>query len=450
MADDVGWEAFRSYGGEDYDTPHLDRLAAKGVRFEHCYASPLCTPSRVMMMTGQYGFRNYSDFGYLDRSNRTFAHVLKDAGYKTAIAGKWQLNGIYSKKKHHDWNDNTRPFKAGFDEYALWQLTQGKGGKQGAGERFWSSPLEVNGKLVESSENHGQYTPDIMSDFVCNFIERNSDQPFFVYYPTLLVHDPFVATPETIGSASRGPEANRQPEEPQQVKQNFAAMVSYMDKLIGKILRKLEDEKLMENTLILFTADNGTDRQIESTWKGQQIPGGKGDMTDMGTRVPLIAYWQGKTATGLVVDDLVDFTDFYPTLAEAAGISLGKDDPRDGYSFMPKILGQTERSRKWVLGYYQPYWGRFKVGKFVRTAQYKLYGDGRYYDLSEDLFEANDLSSDPSIVRSTTYLELARILKEVPPVPGIREDEKGGSGRKLKNRPLYPDHQLPSIFELND
>lgn len=124
MADGVSWEAFGCYGGEDYKTPNIDALAQQGIRFQHCYSTPICTPSRVKLMTGQYNFRNYTHFGYLNPNDKTFGHLLQAAGYKTAIAGKWQLNGLYNNLPGS--KDRMRPLKAGFDESYLWQVTRGK------------------------------------------------------------------------------------------------------------------------------------------------------------------------------------------------------------------------------------------------------------------------------------------------------------------------------------
>jgi arylsulfatase A len=439
MADDVSWEAFGCYGGEDYKTPNIDQLAANGVRFNQCYSTPLCTPSRVMIMTGQYNFRNYTDFGFLDPECKTFGHLMQQAGYKTAIAGKWQLNGLYSKNKHRDWNDNKRPFKAGFDEYCLWQLTKGKSDKDGGGERFWSSPLEINGRFVTSVENAGVYTPDIMSDFVCDFIEKHRNEPFFVYYPTVLVHDPFVPTPETIGNAARDQSANEQPDDTTQVKRNFVAMVEYLDLIVGKVVRKLEEVGQLENTLILFTADNGTNEQISSIWNGQRIDGGKGAMTDMGTHVPLVVYWKGRTEVGAVIDDLVDFSDFFPTIAAAADITLAADDPIDGRSFLPQAMGEAGNPRDWVLCHYQPYWGRFDVGKFVRTAEYKLYGDGRFYHVPQDLYEKHNLAGNvPTGAVAIVNEYLKTVLEHTPDVPGFRAGSKPVPFKKISNRVVHP------------
>lgn len=436
MTDDASWECFGSYGAEDYKTPNIDRLAEHGVKFEHCYSTPICTTSRVMIMTGKYNFRNYTHFGYLDPKEKTFAHILKEAGYKTAIAGKWQLNGLYNPTVFSDHVENSRVNKAGFDEYALWQVTKGKLDKDG-GERFWSPPLEVNGTFLSAEQNKNKYGPDIMSDFVCDFIERHKNEPFFVYYPTVLVHDPFVRTPDTIGNGDRGQKANKAPRSKVEKKENFVAMVNYMDKIVGKIVKKLEGVGQLENTLIIFTSDNGTHRPIISNWNGRKIQGGKGDTKDMGTHVPLIAYWKGKGAVGVVCGDLVDFTDMYPTIAKVAGMELGENDPKDGQSFLPQILGQSSTPRTHVLCHYQPYWGfgSNNAGAFVRTDRFKLYGDGRFYDIANDLDEEKDLAKSISgELTATVHKKLKALIEQVPPVPE--------GGRESADRPLLPNWPL--------
>jgi len=430
MADDVSWECFGCYGAEDYQTPHIDELAAKGIRFTHCYSTPLCTPSRVKIMTGQYNFRNYTHFGYLDPQSKTFGHKLQSAGYKTAVAGKWQLNGLSHQAE--GFADNTRPFKAGFDEYCLWQLTVPRGAK-GSGERFWSPPLEQNGKLLTPDDNLNKYGPDIMSDFVCDFIKRNKDEPFFVYYPTVLVHNPFVPTPDTIGAAPRDHDANRAPKGKAKQKANFVAMVNYLDKIVGKIVKQVDDIGQLENTIILFTADNGTNTSITSAWDGRDIRGGKGGTKDMGTHVPLVAYWKGHTPEGKVVDDLIDFTDFYPTLAAAAGVELSKDDPIDGRSFLPQLNGKSGTPRDWVFWHYQPYWGKFAGAQFVRDQTFKLYRDGRLFDVPQDLDESRNLAqaAGNEAVESARR-KLGQVLNSAPPAPPLE------GGRNARNRPVYP------------
>ncbi|WP_346237089.1 sulfatase-like hydrolase/transferase [Niabella insulamsoli] len=429
MADDVSWECFGAYGSKEYQTPHIDALAKGGLRFNHCYSTPLCTPSRVQLMTGKYSFRNYTHFSYLNPSEKTFAHVMKEAGYKTAIAGKWQLNGVIYDLPGA--SDGTRPNKAGFDEYCLWQLTtiNGANGLPG-GERFWSPYLEMNGRHLTTEDNRDRYGPDIMSDFLCDFMEKNRNEPFFVYYPTVLVHDPFVPTPDNIGAASRGPEMNKAPKDALSQKQNFVAMVAYLDKIVGKIVKKLEELDQLENTIIIFTADNGTNRNISSEWMGRVIQGGKGTTTDMGTHVPLIISWKGKTPAGSQTNDLVDFTDFYPTLAEIVGAPA---TTVDGRSFLPQIVGKKANSRKWQALYYQPYWGNNKSGSqaYVRNQEFKLYTNGAFYEIAKDLNQEDNLiQRTPQ--QQQAYDLLKKVADRLPPLPT-------SGGKDAKERTVYPD-----------
>jgi arylsulfatase A len=426
MADDIGWECFGAYGGQDYKTPRLDALCRAGVQMTHCYSTPLCTPSRVQIMTGKYNFRNYTHFGFLSPNERTFGQMMREQGYATAIAGKWQLNGLANLLP--GWDDTTRPHHFGFDEYLLWQLTREKQVERGGGERYWSPLLERSGELLTIEANDGLYGPDLMCDFVCDFISRHRDDPFFVYYPMLLVHDPFVPTPDSIGDGSRGHEANDPDKSRRQ--EHFAAMVEYLDKIVGRIVDHLESLGQLENTLILFTADNGTHASITSGWNGRSITGGKGGSTDMGTHVPLIAFWKGKTPVGHVCSDLVDFTDFYPTLAELVG---GEATGCDGQSFLPQLLGATGSPRSWVLCHYQPFWHR-EPRQFARNHRYKLYPDGQLFDVPADLAEqrplaTEDLDTEVLGVRD----DLQRLLDRLPPLP------PGMQNRESIDRPTYPD-----------
>ena len=149
MADDLGMEAIGAYGGESYKTPHLDQLAAEGMRFENCYSTPLCTPSRVQIMTGKYNFRNYIGFGLLDKKEKTFGHALQAAGYKTAIAGKWQLYGNEKQQELAGGKVGTLPLQAGFDTYRLWQVKD-------RGERYKNPTLETYKEgLIDYDEAYG-------------------------------------------------------------------------------------------------------------------------------------------------------------------------------------------------------------------------------------------------------------------------------------------------------
>jgi arylsulfatase A len=363
MSDDMGYECVRANGGTSFQTPHLDELASTGARFTHCYSQPLCTPSRVKIMTGMSNARNYVQFGVLDRKQTTFAHLLKKEGYATCIVGKWQLGKEADSPQHF-----------GFDESCLWQHTRAAR-DQGKDTRYPNPHLEINGQAKDY--NNGEYGPDVVTDYLCDFIERNQDRPFLGYYPMILPHDPFRPTPDSENPKSKDGT------------QNFRDMVSYVDKMVGKIVSKLDELGLRENTLVLFTCDNGTSGAIKSELNGKMVQGGKRQMTDAGTHVPLIANWPKTIPEKQVIDDLVDFSDFLPTLLEAAQSPLPTNLTLDGQSFLPQITGKQGNPRKWVHCYYRR--GNEKAQQWARTQRYKLYKTGEFFDVSKDRLEGNPL-----------------------------------------------------------
>jgi len=401
MADDMGYECLSCNGSRSYKTPNLDAIAAEGIRFDHCYSMPLCTPSRVQIMTGQYNFRNYEAFGYLNPDQRTFGHVMQDAGYATAIAGKWQLNGLsYNLPRS---KDSTRPIDAGFDEYCLWQLTQ----PRSAAERYWEPLIEQNGELIQD-EIKDKYGPDIFCDYICDFIERKKDEPFFAYYPMVLTHDPFLPTPDSVDREEKDKH------------KNFADMVAYADKLVGRIEDKLEALGLLENTILIFTGDNGTNKAITSLTAEREVKGGKGTTPDAGTHVPMVASWKGHSLAGQISLDLIDFTDILPTIADVAKIDLGDDIPVDGRSFLPQLRGEKGNPRDWVFCHYDPLWGNLSENKtrFARDERFKLYHDGRFYDVPADVLEENDI--DPTQngeieLKAAEREKLQAVLDSFPP-----------------------------------
>ncbi|WP_206082066.1 sulfatase-like hydrolase/transferase [Maribellus sediminis] len=382
MADDMGYECVGAYGSASYQTPRIDQLASEGIRFENCVSQPLCTPSRVKIMTGKYNYRNYDYFGHLNLSEYTFGNVMQDAGYATCIAGKWQLNGLSYKDQIADWNDNTRPNKFGFEEYCLWQLTKDRS----EGERYADPMIEQNGMALE--RNADIYGPDIFADYILDFIERKKDQPFFVYYPMVLVHDPFVPTPDSKDWAVK---ENRYKNDTAY----FKDMVAYTDKIVGKIMDKLKELNLDENTLVIFTGDNGTHPTITSKMRaGTPIQGAKGNTIDAGTHVPLIVSWPAQIKESSVFEDLIEFSDFFPTLAELAGIQ-GKEN--DGKSFYPLLVGGEYEPREIAFVHYDPQWGKNVNqyrNQFVRTLDYKLYQDSTFFKLTNDKLEKYPLSPD--------------------------------------------------------
>ena len=374
MADDLGYETIGANGGQSYQTPNLDRLAATGMRFERCHVQPLCTPTRVQLMTGMYNVRNYTQFGAIDRNVTTFAHLLKEAGYATAIAGKWQLG-----------RGKNLPRRLGFDESCLWQHTRRP-------PRYANPGLEYNGE--ERDFNDGQYGPRLVNDFALDFLTRHQNEPFFLYYPMMLTHSPYQPTPD---SPDWNPRA--QGEKIGRDARHFGEMVSYMDKMTGRLVAKLDELGVRENTLVLFLGDNGTGREIVSQLNDQPYPGGKGSTTARGTHVPLIANWPGRVVAGQVNRELVASTDFLPTLCEAAGVDVPASLTIDGRSFLPQLVGEKGRPREWIYCWYAKNGGPKAAAEFAMTATLKLYHDGRAFDLSNDPFEERplrvaDLSGD--------------------------------------------------------
>ena len=374
MADDVGFECFGAYGSRQYDTPRIDRLADGGVRFTHCYSTPLCTPSRVALMTGMSNARNYMDFGSLLPDQYTIANLFADAGYATAVAGKWQLQG--------SGNAPGVPAGDGFDTYCLWNT--GKTGR----ERFWNPSIECDGEILAVEED--AYGPDVMTDFLLRFIADNRERPFFAYYPMVLVHSPFVPTPHS---------ADRESTDEQR---NFEDMVAYTDFLVGRIQDKLEELGLLRSTIFVFTADNGTHHRLASDLRGSRIVGDKGAPTDAGTHVPLVVSAPGLIQGGRVLDDLIDFADFLPTLAEAAGLETPGEHRTESVSFWQRLLNKPGTPREWHYTYYfpRPFADAFSTPYqhpevvFVRDKRYKLYRSGELFDVRADPDERNPV--DPS------------------------------------------------------
>ncbi len=360
MADDLGYETIGANGGTSYRTPALDKLTATGARFTHCYAQPLCTPTRVQLMTGQYNVRNYITFGNMDRQAVTFANLLKSAGYITCVAGKWQLG-----------HDLDLPRKFGFDEYCLWQHTRRP-------PRYANPGLEING--VEKDYTNGEYGPDLVNAYALDFITRQKDKPFFLYYPMMLTHGPYQPTPDSKDWDPKaiGEGVNHAPE-------HFGDMVEYTDKLVGRVINRLDQLGLRDNTLVLFLGDNGTGKGTRSMMGDRVFIGGKGATTDAGMHVPLIANWPGRVVAGKVCPDLVDTTDFLPTLLDAAGVKSPSDIQFDGRSFFPQLCGKKGNPRDWLYAWYSPRQNPNKtVREFAYDQRFKLYRTGEFFDLKQD------------------------------------------------------------------
>jgi arylsulfatase A len=367
MADDFGYECISANGGQSYKTPNLDRLAASGVRFEHCHVQPLCTPTRVQLMTGRYNIRNYLNFGTLPRNEVTFGQLLKQSGYVTGICGKWQLGKEVDSPQHF-----------GFDEALLWQHTRRPA-------RYANPGLEYNGKEVEYPL--GSYGPKIINDFAIDFASRYKDRPFLLYYPMMLTHSPYQPTPDSDrwDPATQGEKQKDQPS-------NFADMVEYMDKMVGRLDAKLSELGIRDNTLLIFLGDNGTGRTITSRFRGVDLQGGKGTTTHLGTHVPLIVSWPGVLKAGRVLGDLVSSVDILPTICDAGRVDVKHSI--DGVSFLPTLVGKPATPRDSLYCWYSP---RQKldlsVKEYAFNREFKLYRTGELYRIDKDALEVTPLDT---------------------------------------------------------
>jgi arylsulfatase A len=341
LADDLGVECLSAYGGTSHKTPNIDRLAKEGMRFTKSFSHPFCSPSRGSLLTGRYPFQNglkvvlhskKQENIYLKPSQPSFPRQLKQHGYATQIVGKWHVS---LEHKHN----TIREF--GFDHYQTWCIFDEKGEKT---TRFWNPYLMRDDRII-AAEIKNRYGPDVDLEVYLDFIKTNAKakKPFLAYYSTYLPHYPWEPTPDSKEKTYRAPSSDHKGDP-----KYFPDMLAYLDKQIGSMLQTLDDLGIADNTIIIFLADNGTDTGLINQWgEGKSIAGGKGTMTDRGTHVPLLVRWPGKIKAGSVCEDLVDFTDFLPTLCELTGAKLPEPSIH-GRSFAPQLLGQPGQPREWI------------------------------------------------------------------------------------------------------
>jgi arylsulfatase A len=258
-------------------------------------------------------------------------------------------------------------------------------------DRYKNPGLEING--VSKDWTNNEYGPDLLSDYALDFVQRKKDEPFFLYYAMTLTHDPYEATPDTPGYAGADPRAGKKGSGNLDVRyRNFHDMVEYMDKLVGKMMAKLDALGLRENTIVIFLGDNGTGRDTPSKMGDKLVLGGKGTTTDRGMHVPLIVNWPGKIGSGKVVADLVDTTDITPTLLDVAGVTPPAGAKFDGRSFLPQLRGERGQPRDWIYSWYSPRQNEDKrISEFAFSRDFKLYRTGQFFDLRTDRDEQHPL-----------------------------------------------------------
>lgn len=403
LSDDVGLGDIGCFGGH-YKTPKIDALAKSGIKYEQCFSQPLCGPSRCQILTGRYAFRTgmtSNQSGGVPRpANETMLpKILKPAGYVTAQIGKWNQLQL-------------EPSEWGFDEYLRFS---------GSG-KYWATQdpnYTLNGKKVPLND---KYLPDVMHDFLVDFITRHKDQPFYVHYAMSHVHAPIMRTPDSTATSD-----------------HYADNLAYMDKLVGKLVDELDRLKLRDNTLIIFVGDNGTapGRADGSTVDGKRLSGQKGSMLEGGSRVPMIVSWPGTTPAGKVSRDLIDFSDYFPTFAALAGAEMPKDRTIDGHDFAPQVKGKKGDPREWVYVELNGKW-------YARSQRWKLTRGGDLFDMSEAPFVEKPVpadTTDPAAIAGRKQLQA--VLDKLDPASGKQRimpnpKPKQRKQNKRKNRQNQP------------
>ncbi|TVR18704.1 MAG: hypothetical protein EA391_02025 [Balneolaceae bacterium] len=404
MADDLGLEYVSAYGNNLIKTPNIDRLADEGMLFTHMFVNPTCTPTRSELLTGRYPFRTNTIFpifdyqrhkdNILDVSEPSFARQLQEAGYKTAIAGKWQLSFL----AHQDWLN-----EYGFDNYMLWQIQTEEGERT---TRF-HNPYYRNDGVVIHEEIKDRYGPDVLVEFLSDFMEEShrEGKPFMAYYSALLPHFPWVPTPDSKDQIlrtgfSRGIDYG--------IPKYFPDMVQRLDYNVGRLLETLESLDIADNTLVIFLSDNGTDQFLYSFMNGEVFYGGKGTLTDRGSRVPLLMRWPAMIKPGSKNSDLIEAADFFPTFVDIAG-ATHPEEPIDGRSFAQLLTnsGDLYEPREWV--HIQT------AARILRTKEWIVTEEGVFkkvqpYPIDAIEYDLEDLRED----ERKMLQELERELKNLP------------------------------------
>lgn len=409
MADDLGYGHLGSYGQEKINTPHLDRLAAEGMRFTQAYAGEsVCAPSRSVLMTGMHNghtrIRANGPGMFLFPVDVTVAEVLKQAGYATGAFGKWGLG---------DHGTTGVPWQQGFDAFTG-QLHQVHAHFY---YPYWIWHNDQRYPLYENEgEQQNRYVQDVIHEQALEFIRTHHDEPFFAYLPYIIPHSELAVPDE-----SEAPYLDAFPKvmlddrregyiDAEHGYATYAGMISRLDLYVGQVMDLLEKLGIADNTLVIFTSDNGpqgggmSDPLVEFFDGNGPLRGTKGELYEGGIRVPLIARWPGHIAPGSVSDLPVYFPDVMPTLAEVAGTSAPEN--LDGFSFLPTLLGEGEQKEHAFM-----YWAHGGPNgpphsQAARMGTWKAVQPGRdapleLYNLQEDLDESNDVAREhPDLVET--------------------------------------------------
>lgn len=392
MADDLGYEIPTYTGGQSYSTPNLDFMAANGIQFTNAYSHPDGYPSRLAFQTGKYNVKNYTVWGSLPAGEKTIGNMLHDAGYATCFLGKWNMDG-----------GDTTIHRAGYDNYRVFMPFANNDNDAEFRHQYIDPHLYENGNFLPDAQTAGRFSEDMYVEYLSDFIDKNTARPFFAFYAANLPRNPFTPAPDDPLYPGFDPDTAvcNDPK-------YFPGMVAYLDKTVGKILKKLETNGIAQNTVIFFCADNATTKLVKSQYNGSTVGGGKNLTTRAGTRTPLEVYWPGTIAPGQIANTLVDYTDMMPTLAEIAGIPVPNNyGSLDGTSFYDNLMGVAGTDRSWIYCYWDNSPEDLKNPiRYVTDANYKLYKDTfgvkTFYRLTSDILEKKPLSDGELTPGETT------------------------------------------------
>ncbi len=423
MADDLGYGDLGCYGQKKIKTPHLDRLAKAGLRFtQHYSGSTVCAPSRCSLMTGLHtghtyirGNREIQPEGQhpIPADTVTVAKILKQAGYTTGCMGKWGLGGPDS---------SGAPNKQGFDRWFGYLC-------QRQAHRFYPTHLWRNDEKIELGKK--QYSHDLIAEESLQFIEDNRDNPFFLYLPFTIPHAELNAPEDSMkeyrGKFEEKPFAGRGNYGPQEApKAAYAAMVTRMDRDVGRIAALLKKLGIDKNTLIMFTSDNGPHHEGGNDPhffdSNGPLRGIKRDLYEGGIRAPMIAYWPGTIEAGSVSDHISAFWDILPTFAELGGAKV--PGGIDGISMLPALTGKTRKQKKHDFMYWEFHVsGSRGIKQAVRMGDWKAVRTAlgkplELYNLKNDLGETKNIADrHPKVIaKIENYLKTARTESEIFPL----------------------------------
>lgn len=407
LADDLGYGDLSCFGSPAVKTPHLDTLASEGMRFSRFYAgSAVCSPTRASVLTGRYPLRfgitkHFNDVNrWLPESATTVAELLKEAGYNTAHVGKWHLGGLHVDAQGKRLDNQPGPRQHGFDFYQTQieqQPVRGRMGRERTLFRKGGTVLLRNDQRVNEDDSyHSKHLTDSNGDFAIELIEQLSaeQKPFFINLWWLVPHKPYEPAPEPHWS-------NTVADGITEDQHCFRSMIGHMDAKVGQVLAKLDELGIADNTLVLFTSDNG------AAFEGfiGDLKGGKTDLHDGGLRVPMVVRWPAAIPAGRASDAFGHTNDLLPTFCEAAGVDLTDELPIDGLSLLPHMKGErppTDKARGtvfWQLDLYKKVQRHYPKPKPFAT-EVAMRGKWKLLALGGKPVELFDVDSDPNEQRN--------------------------------------------------